>query len=130
MEGEGKTLTLTLKKGDAVAVALVVLLAVALVLVFLPWESSQPAWVEIYHHGQLVKTLPLSENGSYTLSEAYTNVIWVEDSRVSMIESDCPGGDCMHSGSISAAGRSIVCLPNGVEVRIVGRKNDVDFVVG
>jgi len=44
-------------------------------------------------------------------------------------ESTCPGNDCVHSGKIHSAGRSIVCLPNRVEIRITG-ESDVDYVVG
>ena len=57
-------------------------------------------------------------------------MITVSQGKVSITSSDCPGMDCVHSGAISASGRSLVCLPNGVEVRIVGRTDDVDFVVG
>ena len=45
-------------------------------------------------------------------------------------ESDCPGRDCVHSGSIGSTGRSIVCLPNRVEIRVISAEADVDFVVG
>lgn len=121
---------LRFQKGDCIAIAVVLLLAVALVIFFLPGSSVPAASVEIYQNGQLVKTMPLSRDDSYTLAGDYTNVIAVKDGKVSMIYSDCPGGDCIHSGSISSTGRSIVCLPNGVEVRIVGKTDNVDFVVG
>ena len=49
---------------------------------------------------------------------------------IAITGSDCPGEDCVHSGWIKASGRSIVCLPNKVEIRIVGQSDDVDFVVG
>lgn len=121
---------LKFQKGDWVAIVIVVVLAVVVALLFLPKSSQSAASVEIYQNGKLVKTLPLSQNGTYTLEGEYTNVITVEDGRVSITSSDCPGEDCVHSGWISAAGRSIVCLPNTVEVRIVGKTGDVDFVVG
>lgn len=120
---------LQFQKGDVFAVALVVVLAFAVSLLFLP-KSAEGAAVEIYHNGQLVKTIPLSAQEQYTLEGDYTNVIEISGGKVSMIASDCPGRDCVHSGAISSPGRSLVCLPNGVEVRIVGKQNDVDFVVG
>lgn len=121
---------LKFQKGDCVAIAVVVVLAVLVALLFLPKSAQSAACVEIYHDGKLVKTLSLRENSTYTLKGDYTNVIAVEDGKVSITSSDCPGEDCVHSGRISAAGRSIVCLPNGVEVRIVGKNDDVDFIVG
>lgn len=121
---------LKFQKGDTVAIGAVVLLAVAVLLAFLPEKNRSGGTVEIYQGGTLVATLPLEKNGSYTAVGAYSNVITVENGQVCISASDCPGQDCVHGGSISAVGRSIVCLPNGVEVRIVEKSGDVDFVVG
>lgn len=121
---------LRFQKGDAVAIAIVVLLAVAVALLFLPRREQTGAQVEIYRNGALVKTLPLQQDGTCTVEGNYTNVVTVHSGKVSITASDCPGQDCVHSGAISAAGRSIVCLPNAVEVRIVGKNDDVDIVVG
>lgn len=121
-------MALRFQKGDLVAVALVVLLALA--MLFLPATAEEPAQAEIYQNGKKIATLPLSHDGSFTVEGAYTNVITVEDGRVFISASTCPGQDCVHSGAIASTGRSLVCLPNGVEVRIVGKSDDVDFVVG
>lgn len=121
---------LKFQKGDWVAIAMVAVLAVFVAVLFLPRAFQPAAKVEIYHQGQLVKTLSLDRDDSFTFVGKYTNVITVQDGKVSVSHSDCPGEDCVHSGKISAAGRSLVCLPNGVEVRIVGKADDVDFVVG
>ena len=67
---------------------------------------------------------------SFEVTGKYTNLIIVENGSIAITASDCPGEDCVHSGAITAPGRSIVCLPNGVEVRVVGQSADVDFVVG
>ncbi len=121
---------LQFQKGDFLAIGLVVLLAVSVALAFLPGGAAAPAAVEIYHNGQLVKTLSLSSEETFVLESTYTNVIAVSGGKASITQSDCPGMDCVHSGAISASGRSLVCLPNGVEVRIVGKSDGVDFVVG
>ena len=120
---------LQFQKGDIFAIVLVTVLALAVGLLFLP-QSAEGASVELYHNGVLVKTIPLSAQEEYTLVGDYTNVIEVSGGQVSITASDCPGRDCVHSGAISIPGRSLVCLPNGVEVRIVGKSSDVDFVVG
>lgn len=119
---------LRFQKGDLIAIASVVLLAALVMLMFLPKPTSS-AVVEIYHNGELVKSLPLLQDEEYTVHGRFTNVITVSGGKVSISRSDCPGQDCVYCGSISAAGRSLVCLPNAVEVRITG-KGDVDFVVG
>lgn len=121
---------LRFQKGDVLAIGLVIVLAVSTLLFFLPGKNEAAVAVEIYHQGVRVKTLSLTGEESYVLTGDYTNVITVSQGKVSITSSDCPGMDCVHSGAISASGRSLVCLPNGVEVRIVGRTDDVDFVVG
>ena len=121
---------LRFQKGDVLAIGLVIVLAVSTLLFFLPGKNEAAVAVEIYHQGVRVKTLSLTGEESYVLTGDYTNVITVSQGKVSITSSDCPGMDCVHSGAISASGRSLVCLPNGVEVRIVGETDDVDFVVG
>lgn len=55
----------------------------------------------------------------------------VEDEAVWVESSGCPGQDCVHSGRIYTSGQVIVCLPNRVEIRLVGGvPSDVDMVVG
>ena len=58
------------------------------------------------------------------------NFIAVSDGAIAFTHSNCPGQDCVHSGSIHSTGRSLVCLPNRVEIRVVSGGSDVDFVVG
>ena len=116
-------------KGDVLAIGLVLLLAVAVLLLFLP--NAQPAsQAQIYHHGKLVKTVSLTEDQVFRVDGQYHNTITVCDGKISFSDSDCPGQDCVHSGSIGSTGRSLVCLPNAVEIRVGSGESDVDFVVG
>ena len=45
-------------------------------------------------------------------------------------ESDCPNQDCVHSGAISRAGQSVVCLPARVAVTLEGAAADYDLIAG
>ena len=120
---------LRFQKGDILAIAAVVLLAAAVFLCFLP--SRDPAGaVEIYQNGKLVQTLPLNVDRELTVTGDYTNTVTVRGGAVAITHSDCPGEDCVGCGWLSSPGRSIVCLPNAVELRLVGVDGDVDFVVG
>ena len=49
---------------------------------------------------------------------------------VRVSESDCPNQDCVHSGAISRAGQSIVCLPARVAVTLEGAASDYDLIAG
>ena len=121
---------LCFRKGDLLAVAIVLMLALAIAISFLPNADAQGVQAQVYQGGQLLHTLNLEQDQTVTVRGRYTNIVTVENGAVSFTASDCPGEDCVHSGSIHASGRSLVCLPNGVEVRIVNRQSDVDFVVG
>ena len=117
-------------KGDLLAIVLVVVLAVAVAVSFFPSGNGDGVQAEVYQNGELIETLSLEENFSFEITGKYTNVITVENGSIGISESTCPGEDCVHSGAIQSMGRSIICLPNGVEIRVVNASSDVDFVVG
>ena len=121
---------LKFQTGDVLAIMLVVLLAAGVFLAFLPGRSQEAAQAEIYLNGERIETLLLSQDRELTINDQYSNTITVADGRIAITASDCPGEDCVHSGWISSSGRSIVCLPNGLEIRVVAQTGDVDFVVG
>jgi hypothetical protein len=121
---------LAFQKGDWIAIGLVIAMAVCVLLPFLPSRGNAPDSVQIWQDGILLATLPLDRDGEYIINAPYRNVITVRNGQAAITESSCPGADCVHSGWIGHTGRSIVCLPNRTEVRIVGMDSDVDFVVG
>ena len=121
---------LTFQKADLFVIAGVILLALVIGAVFLlPTQNNNGAVVQIYQNGQLVQEVPLQENKTVTLTGTYENIIQIRDGKVSIVDADCPGEDCVHTGWISTPGTSIICLPNRVEVRIAGQ-GDVDLIVG
>lgn len=124
-----KTEKMRFQKGDCLAIGLVLLLAVSVALCFLPRNRQQGIYAEIYQNGEKIKTIPLDEAQSIVVTGTYRNEITIADGRIAITYSNCPGEDCVHSGWISGPGRSIVCLPNKLEIRISGQENDVDFVV-
>ena len=121
---------LRFQKGDLLAVAVTLLLAVAVFVLFLPRENSQAAVAEIYLDGALIRQVSLSEDGEFTVTGDYENTVTVRDGKIAVTRSDCPGRDCVHSGWIGSRGRSLVCLPNRLEIRVVSASGDVDFAVG
>lgn len=123
---------LKMKKGDYVAIGLVCLMALLLIVILTIGASAQDhVLVEIYQDGVLREVLPFNTLMEYTVEGPYRNVISIEDGHVRVASSDCPGEDCVHTGSVSEAGRSIVCLPNKMELRLVGvGEADVDITVG
>ena len=116
--------------------ALVVLavLALAGLLAARPLLAAKTAGeltVSISVDGETVERCALStyEGGTYE-SRGYTLTVAVENGAVRVSESDCPNQDCVHSGAISRAGQSIVCLPARVAVTLEGAASDYDLIAG
>ena len=116
--------------------ALVVLavLALAGLLAARPLLAAKTAGeltVSISVDGETVERCALSayEGGTYK-SRGYTLTVETADGAVHVASSDCPNQDCVHSGAISRAGQSIVCLPARVAVTLEGAASDYDLIAG
>lgn len=70
--------------------------------------------------------LELSEDATVSLEHI---TVHVDGGRVWVTDADCPDKTCEHTGIITRAGQSIVCLPNGVVVSISG-KSDLQWEIG
>lgn len=106
------------KKGDLLAAALVLALAAASLCAW-PLLRQGGSFARIYLNGTLVREVPLSVDQSFSIQGEYTNVVTVRDGRIAVTQSDCPTNDCVRMGWLRDGG-SIICLPNGVEIRITG----------
>ena len=121
---------LSFQKGDLLAVAIVAALAaLTLWILYAQSGTGQTMEVQIRQNGEALRIVPLNRDQTLTIQGDYTNTVTVENGRVAVTVSDCPGEDCVHSGWIGRAGHSIVCLPNRVEIRITGA-DPVDLAVG
>ena len=130
MSGKNR-IRLTFCKGDAVVIFACMMLAVLIGVLFVRTTGTDKGeTVVIYQEGNKVQEISLHENTVILIENSYTNKVMVKDKKVAIVESDCPGMDCVHSGWISGKGRSLVCLPNRVEIRIEGEmESEVDFIV-
>lgn len=127
---EYKSTSLVPKKADILILIVAVVMAVGIITYFARTEADGSTAI-ILRDGKEIMRIDLSAVGEkeYTVEGDYINHILVKDGSISVIESTCPGGVCVSSGSISEAGKSIVCLPNHMEIRITG-SDEVDVVVG
>ena len=53
-----------------------------------------------------------------------------ETAGVRVVSSDCPTQDCVHTGQISRAGQSIVCLPAHIVITLAGADAGYDLITG
>lgn len=92
-----------------------------------PGQSA--AWVEVWSEGRLIRTLSLMTDTTLTVESSHgTNVVTVRGGKVAVTEADCPDGYCMDRG-FCGGGTQIVCLPNRLVLKFVG-KGTVDGVAG
>ena len=73
-----------------------------------------------------VRTYPLDEDREIALGHL---TVRIEDGAVWVEHADCADRTCERTGKITRAGQSIVCLPNGIVVKIVG-KSDLSWEIG
>lgn len=123
---------LTLCRGDFVAAAVIFLAAAALLVYFALGRHGEAAAVQVWQDGVLQAEYPLAVDREFVVGGGYHNTVRIENGRVCIHDADCPGQDCVKSGWQEESGRSIVCLPNRLELRLVGGSGapEVDGVTG
>ena len=118
---------------DALVALIIALLAMAAALWFyLPRSQSGQLTVVISVAGEETRRVPLSDFTETTVTGgSYTLRVSTRDGGVAVTDSDCPTQDCVHTGVITRAGQSIVCLPAQVVVHLEGTAPDApDVIVG
>ena len=117
---------------DLLIVAAVLLLAVAAFFRFFPGGAQDGAAVAVITvDGAAVERLPLDQPAERSYSaNGYTLRVVVENSTVRVAQANCPSQDCVHTGAISRAGQSIVCLPARLTVTIEGVPEGYDLITG
>ena len=129
--------TLLPNKYDLLIVAAVLLLAVCLGARFWGGMNAAPVqngglYVVVEIDGEEVeRTRLLDYSGQHVYTGGgYTLTVDSADGWVDVTRSDCPTQDCVHTGQISKAGQSIVCLPSRIVITLVGTTADYDVIVG
>lgn len=105
-------------------ILIVAILAIALsVFLFTELWRGEGSYAEVLIDGGRVAKFALSEDGEHILNGG-TNTLVIEGGRAYVKDSECPDKTCEHSGRISRVGERIICLPNRLEIRIVGDADD------
>lgn len=120
-----------LRRLDLPVIAAVLLLALLFFLLpkWLP-DRAEGRRFTVEVSGHTVADHSLCEPGVYSVQAGEnTLILTVSDGAVFVSDSDCPDGVCRRMGAISRAGETIICLPAGVCIRVVG-EGEVDGYAG
>lgn len=121
------------KPMDALVVIIVVAFAVMTAAFVYGKNRGETLTATVEHRGQVAAQVALStltEEKKITIDGQYHLTVTLTKDGVSVTESDCPGQDCVHTGRITQAGQSIVCLPEQVVVTLEGKTSAPDVVLG
>ena len=120
---------LTKYKNDILLILAVLILAGGSWL-FRAATREEGACAEVTADGELLMTLPLSEDARVVIGEgAHTNTLVIENGAAYVTAATCPDHVCMDQGAIRYDGETIVCLPNKLVVTVVGGEtSDLDGI--
>lgn len=123
--------------GGDIFVVLAVLLAAGVLFFLLLPRGGNFLTAQIVLDGELVAEYRLDrleESVVLPLEDAaWPITLEITPEGVRVLESSCPGQDCVHSGVIRRAGGRIICLPNRLVVSLAGdggSVDDIDAVTG
>ena len=120
---------------DALVAAVILLLAGACAFATRPVSSGGALTAAVSVDGTEIDWVALDrlsgpERRSYEAGGYHLTVEFSPEG-AAVVESDCPTQDCVHTGTIHHTGRSIICLPARLTVRLTGGTGGgVDAVVG
>lgn len=106
-----------ISKRDAIIIAAAVALCAA-ALVLLSVFSSGGAVAEVAHAGEVIKRIPLDEDGIYTIKGDLEVTLEVSGSAIRFVNSLCPDHVCEGYGWLSEEHDCAVCMPARVIVTV------------
>ena len=122
----------TFGRRDLILLLAVLVIGLIGIVILYTRRAALNGEVEVAVDGEVVMTLPLSEDTEVTIEgvDGGENLLVIQDGTAKIESASCPDGICVRHYAISRDGESIICLPNRVVVTIRGgEKGDVDAVV-
>lgn len=118
--------------GDLLVALVILILAAALAVPLFP-RAEQALTVQVVLDGELILSRrldDLDEPVRFPVEGAYPLTLELSREGVRVLETACPGEDCLRTGMIARAGRQIICLPNRLVVTLEGGPSSYDAMTG
>ncbi len=121
-----------LKWGDFVVFFIIASVISVMFVLSIPKDDGSPLYAQIIKDGEILYEISLSDiEGQEEFSLDGRDVIIIaEKDRIRFVESDCRDQICVFTGWISHSNQIAACLPNRILVKIIGKDDEVDAVVG
>ena len=109
------------KKWDILLIGGLLLVAILLFVLFQGKKTPGGAAV-VRVSGEITAAYALAEDRTVTIEgkNGGTNTLVIENGTAHLSEASCPDKLCVHQGTVSRAGQTIICLPNEVVIEIMG----------
>ena len=117
-----------MKKWDFALLAGLLVIGTALFFFFrVNKEAGGTAVVRV--GGSVTASYALAEDRTVTIEgkNGGTNVLVIENGTAHLSEASCPDKLCVHQGTVSRQGQTIVCLPNEVVIEIQGLEKEEEL---
>ena len=112
-----------LRRVDWILIGVVLAAALLMVLSFLIFQEREGvSAVVIEQDGRELMRLPVDARQEIRIGggDGGYNLVEIGPEGVRVSEADCPDLTCVHQGTISRAGETIICLPHRLVIRLEG----------
>ncbi|MBQ5560169.1 MAG: NusG domain II-containing protein [Lachnospiraceae bacterium] len=111
-------------KKDASLILTLLLVGVGLLL-YTYMTKNESNVVEVRVDGTVVQQFSIDDEVTYQIEGVGgSNLLKIENGKAWFSDADCKDKVCMHTGKISLAGQSIICLPHRVVVEIKEKSDE------
>ncbi|MCP5454745.1 MAG: NusG domain II-containing protein [Thermotogae bacterium] len=119
----------TVRKNDFYIIIFIIILALSVLIINKIISSHGITGYEIYYDGR--KVAEITKEGRTDIKDPDgEHMLYVEfyEGKVRVTESTCPDKVCEHMGWVEDTGRDIICVPNKVIIKPLGKsKSDIDI---
>ncbi|MFV0239492.1 MAG: NusG domain II-containing protein [Lacrimispora sphenoides] len=119
-----------MKRNDYIIAIFFIILAILSYFILHMIIGGVGNYADVTVNGQHYATLNLYENTEIVITgDKGYNILVIQDGEAYMKDADCPDKICVRQGHINKVNQTIVCLPNKVVVKIIGKNDDIDAYV-
>ena len=117
-----------MNKND-IKLVIFLLLTIGLIFLIITITKKEGTRAEVYYKNELILSIDLNIDKEYIVDGELGDVVLeVKDKKIRVKKENSPKNICSKEGYISDSTRTLICLPNKITVKIVG-KSEIDGVV-